>query len=176
VLRQIQGDVTARQYLRNAHWGRAQALDHLKRPAEAALDWDKTIKLSPEAERAIFRMPRAVSRVRAGQVDAGIKEAEELAEKGDAIVLYNAACVLALAAGRPAEAGGSLSREKCAQRAIALLRQAVAKGWRHAEHMKQDDDLKALHQRADFQKLLAELEKRPPAPPERRPLHKAKDP
>jgi hypothetical protein len=41
---------------------------------------------------------------------------------------------------------------------MELLRQAVAKGWKNAEHMKQDDDLKALREREDFKKLMAELE------------------
>ena len=35
---------------------------------------------------------------------------------------------------------------------------AVSKGFDDAEHMKQDDDLKALRGRDDFKKLLAELE------------------
>ena len=34
----------------------------------------------------------------------------------------------------------------------------VAKGYKNAAHMKQDQNLAALRQRADFQKLLAELE------------------
>jgi hypothetical protein len=60
------------------------------------------------------------------------------------------------------EPGGALSKERCAQRAVTLLRQAVAKEWKHAEFMKTDDDLKALRRRDDFKKLLAELEKKAP--------------
>src|SRR5262249_43792290 len=125
VLRQVKVDVTAQQFMRNAHWGRARALDDLKRHAEAALDWDKAIELSAEAERASVRLQRATSRVRAGQVDTAIREAEELAKNADAGTLYGAACVLALASARRDEPGGSLpkegslSREECAQRAVA---------------------------------------------------------
>jgi tetratricopeptide (TPR) repeat protein len=158
VLRQIKVNVTAQQFLRNAHWGRAQALDGLKRHAEAARDWDKVVELSPEAQRAGFRANRALSRVRAGQVDAAIQEAEEVAKNSDGNTLYHAAAVLALAAARRDEPGGSLSKDKCAQRAVVLLGQAVAKGYKDAEHMKNDDDLKALRGRDDFKKLLAELE------------------
>src|SRR5262249_37748474 len=149
-------DVTARRSLRHAHVSRAFALDDLKRHTEAALDWDKAIELSPEAERVGVRLARACSRVRAGQVDAAIQEAEELARNADTDTLYNAACVLALAAARRNEAGGSLSKEECANRAIALLRQAVAKGYQDVEHMKNDDDLKALRGREDYEKLLRE--------------------
>jgi hypothetical protein len=52
------------------------------------------------------------------------------------------------------------SREECARRAIALLHQAVARGWNNAAHLKMDHDLKVLRGRTAFQKLLAELEKK----------------
>src|SRR5262249_3203247 len=149
------------------YWGRAEALDDLKRHAEGATDWDKVIELSREAERASFRMLRATSRARAGQVDAAIKEAEELAKIPHPGILYDAACVFALAAARRDDPGGSLSKESCAKRAIALLQQAVAKGWKDAGHMKKDDDLKALRDRDDFKKLLAELEATKDAPPKK---------
>jgi tetratricopeptide (TPR) repeat protein len=162
VLRQVKIDATGQRLLRNSHWGRAQALDDLKRHAEAAKDWEKTVELSPEPERTGFRMSRAVSRVRAGQVDAAIQEAEELVRNATAGTLYNAACVFALAADRRDESDGSLPKEQCARRAVALLQQAVGKGWKDAAHMKKDDDLSALRRRDDFKKLLAELEKKSP--------------
>jgi tetratricopeptide (TPR) repeat protein len=52
--------------------------------------------------------------------------------------------------------------------AVALLRDAVAKGFRDAARMKKDPDLAPLRPRADFQKLLAELESKQtekPQPP-----------
>lgn len=60
-------------------------------------------------------------------------------------------------------AGGSArvglpSKEECAKRAVALLQQAIAKGYKNLEHVTKDDDLKALRERADFKKLLAELD------------------
>jgi tetratricopeptide (TPR) repeat protein len=158
LFRQVKIDATARWFLRNAYWGRAEALDDLKRHAEAAKDWDKAVKLTPPAEQPRFRLIRATSRVRAGQVDEALKETEELAKISNPLILYNAACVFALAAGRPAEAGASLSRDECGKRAVSLLQQAIAQGFKDAGHMKKDDDLKALRGRADFQKLLAALE------------------
>jgi hypothetical protein len=38
-----------------------------------------------------------------------------------------------------------------------LLRQAVAKGFHNAAHMKQDEDLNALRTHPEFQRLLKEL-------------------
>jgi hypothetical protein len=43
---------------------------------------------------------------------------------------------------------------------MKLLRDAVSKGWTDVAHMKNDTDLDPLRQRADFQKLIAELEGR----------------
>jgi hypothetical protein len=95
-------------------------------------------------------------------VDAAIREAEEVAKDANAVTLFEAACVFALAAGRPEETGGSLSKEACGKRAVALLRQAVAQDGKIAEHIKRHAYLQALRQRDDFKKLLAELEKKSP--------------
>jgi len=42
--------------------------------------------------------------------------------------------------------------------ALALLKQAVAKGYNDPAHLKQDTDLTALREREDFKKLLAQVE------------------
>jgi serine/threonine-protein kinase len=47
-----------------------------------------------------------------------------------------------------------------ADRALVFLRAAVAKGFTNAEHMKKDPDLDALRNRADFQSLVADIEKK----------------
>ncbi|HXG09866.1 MAG TPA: hypothetical protein VNK04_08770 [Gemmataceae bacterium] len=45
--------------------------------------------------------------------------------------------------------------------AMKLLRDAVAKGFKDAAHMKKDRDLDPLRQREDFQELLRELTRSP---------------
>ena len=45
-----------------------------------------------------------------------------------------------------------------ADRAMARLKQAVAAGYKDADHMKKDKDLDTLRDREDFKELLAELE------------------
>jgi len=80
--------------------------------------------------------------------------------------LYNAGCAYALCvtAVGPGKPPAQLSpeekasRERYAARAVAVLREAVAKGYQDAAHMKQNTDLAPLRGRDDFQKLLAELE------------------
>jgi tetratricopeptide (TPR) repeat protein len=146
--------------LRVAQSYRAAALIALQRHAEALKDYDKMVELAPEPDRPFARSIRAVGRVRAGQVAAAIEEAEELAKNADSLLLYNVACVYAVASV-PSKANpiSPEQQAKYAQRAIGLLRQAVAKGYSNVNEMKNDDDLKPLRQRDDFQKLLRDMQK-----------------
>jgi hypothetical protein len=43
-------------------------------------------------------------------------------------------------------------------RAVALIRDAAARGYKDAGHMRQDEDLATLRDHADFQRLLTKLE------------------
>jgi serine/threonine-protein kinase len=89
------------------------------------------------------------------------------------IDLYNAACVYSLSSAAvrkdakvAAEEQTKLGRQY-ADRAMELLRQSVAKGYRgraDVNHMKSDTDLDPLRERADFKKLIDELEARLNAP------------
>src|SRR5439155_909917 len=51
--------VTARQFLRNCHSGRAEALVRLDRPAEALTDWDGALALDDGSARTRLRLGRA---------------------------------------------------------------------------------------------------------------------
>jgi hypothetical protein len=51
-----------------------------------------------------------------------------------------------------------------ADRAMATLKAAVAKGYKNLAQMKKDTDLDPLRQRDDFKKLMAELEAKAPEP------------
>jgi len=151
-----------RQGLRSAYWGRAQVLDGLKRHAQAGKDWDKLVKLSSGPEVPPARVDRATSRARGGDWKLALQEAEELASLDHPLILYNVACIFALAADRQQEGRDLLSKEDCARWAMTLLQQAVANGYKDVEHVKHDDDLKALRSRDDFKKLLADLEAKRP--------------
>jgi hypothetical protein len=83
--------------------------------------------------------------------------------------LYNAACIFSLCVP-VADKDSKLTeveRQKLAHdyadRAMALLREAVAKGYRDAQHLAKDDDLAPLSKRPDYQALLKEMEKARPA-------------
>jgi tetratricopeptide (TPR) repeat protein len=78
---------------------------------------------------------------------------------------YNAACFLSLCVplARNDAKLPDAKREELARsygiRAMEMLRQALAKGYKDAAHMKNDSDLNPLRSRDDFKKLLADLDK-----------------
>jgi hypothetical protein len=78
---------------------------------------------------------------------------------------YNAACYLSLCiplAEKEAKLSEADRKEKArsySDQAIGSLRQAVAKGYKDADHMKKDTDLDSLRSRDDFKMLLADLDK-----------------
>jgi hypothetical protein len=96
----------------------------------------------------------------------GYRATIELLEKRnptDAGSLYNAACCRAVTASMQAKAkdpdAARLAKED-ADKAMAWLTKAVAAGYKDAAHMRKVADLDVLRERADFKKLLAELEKK----------------
>src|SRR5262249_51838299 len=92
---------------------------------------------------------------------AGCRQtAERWAERmeRDQSGFYEAACMRAVLAAVLGATNQPDAATKEADRAMEWLRQAVAAGYDDAAHMKEDQDLDALRERKDFQKLLAELE------------------
>jgi serine/threonine-protein kinase len=149
---------TARLYLRNAHFGRAQALTRLARHAEAVQDLDRALELDAGPARPFLRLQRAFSLAHAGDHTQAVSEADALAQAKDvnADMLYDLACVCSLASA--AVKNDAKLADRYAARAVDLLRQAVAKGFKDVEHLKKDSDLDPLRGRDDFKKLVAELE------------------
>jgi tetratricopeptide (TPR) repeat protein len=163
-------DRTAAVYLRNAHAERARALDALGRHGEALIDWDRAVKRTPRREQAVFRLDRAASLGRAGRTARAIAEVEELTRDGRPRpeVFSHGALVLAVAAG---SAKDEALREKAATLALALLARArqrgLLKGPAAAKLVRGMPEWKPLLDRADFKKLLAEMDAEPsPRAPE----------
>jgi hypothetical protein len=152
---------TERRFLRNAHLGRALALVELARHADAVKDWDRALELnSVPGDEPELRASRAQSLARAGGHVNAVAEANALAAAKEVTgdTLYDLACVCALAS--TAVKDNAQLQDQYAARAVELLRQAVAKGYKDIDHLKKDDDLKPLRQREDFRKLMEELEEK----------------
>jgi serine/threonine protein kinase/tetratricopeptide (TPR) repeat protein len=154
--------VDAREFLRNCHKGRAEALEDLGRHAEANRDWERALELDDGGRKATIRLQIARNKKDVAGCLAAAAE-HEARKPTDAGGLYDAGCYRAVCAAviredlkTPAADMPRLAKEQ-ADLAMAWLRKAVAAGFKDAEHMKQDKDLDALREREDFTKLLAEL-------------------
>jgi non-specific serine/threonine protein kinase/serine/threonine-protein kinase len=92
----------------------------------------------------------------------------EQLKRTDVESLYKTACVHAVIASVLRAAGKSAATANQAETeadvAIAWLKQAIAAGYKDAAQLKKENDLNSLHNRDDFKKLVAELE-RPRAKP-----------
>jgi eukaryotic-like serine/threonine-protein kinase len=142
---------------------------HLK-PLGSRADYKKLLRDLEErvqVEREeMKRYNRAATLVVKGDHASAVKEAEVTAgsKKASAIGLYNAACIFSLASAAVGKDDQleAVERDRFAgryaQRAVDVLRQAAHKGYRDVRHMKVDKDLDPLRERADFKKLLADLE------------------
>jgi serine/threonine protein kinase/Tfp pilus assembly protein PilF len=158
-------DVRARQCLCLSHAKRAIALTRLGKQADALPDWDRAFALAEGVLGPLCCLWRAEYRAYLGEHRKATAEAEAILQVSppDADVLASAAYVFAAAAGK---AGDGALGEAYAARAMALLKDAVTKGYQDVADLKQDPNLERLRARADFQKLVADLEaKQKPAPP-----------
>jgi hypothetical protein len=85
---------------------------------------------------------------------------------------FETACCHAVLAGLAEQPGAGVSAQEAkpeADQAMASLRKAVDAGNRITDDFRTDAALDSLRKREDFKKLIEELEKPPPANPEKKP-------
>jgi len=102
-------------------------------------------------KKPFFQMRLMMSRARTEEFEPALKAADQLARSDSAPMVYACACAYALAHARTKD-------DKYAARAVELLRQAVAKGYRDVADMKEQPHLDSLRARDDFRQLRDELE------------------
>ncbi len=148
-------DTSAKTFLRDSHFGRAQTYDRLKKYAAAVQDWERAIALSPPDEQRQYRGGLALSQLNRGKFAEAIAELTELTKSEDwnASQWYNFSCAYSLASGKLAD-----KKQEYADRAMELLQRAVKAGYKDTAHMEKDTDFAPLRGRDDFKKLLADLE------------------
>lgn len=146
----------ARQSLRNACWNRAETFMLLDKPAEAIADWNKALALDDGRERWRLRQGLATALARTGDCTRLLAEIDRwAAEKGasaEQLLAGARLCALAIGAAKDLQI-----REQCAARAVALLREATARGFADLETLRTSDDFRNLQDREAFQTLLKEL-------------------
>ncbi len=149
-------------------WGVAGAMDKLDRTAEAMPMIDECLqRAAGKAYRSdFFGLADIRMRYFEKKKDAaGCRTTAELFEnipRTDEVSLYNAACFRAVTSAviraTDKSPAGAKQADEEANRAMAWLEKAVGAGYKNAANMKKDTDLVSLHDRADFQKLVAGLE------------------
>ena len=118
------------------------------------------------AEELKHRLIRPFSLLHTGAVAEAMAEVAELTKTTTwtASQWYYFACVCSLASAKAME-----KKNEYADRAMELLQKAVNSGWNNAKHTANDTDLAPIRDRADFKKLLVDLEKKALAQPDKKP-------
>jgi len=152
-----------RKRLLTAYSGRAEALAKLGRHAEALSDWDRALASDDGSTRTKLLFCRAYALARADQPANAAAQADLLLPMlKDAGEVYDAACVLAQASA----AAKDDTADRLAARAVAVLRQALARGFADIPHLLRDTDLDPIRRRDDYFNLVWDLaETRPPSAP-----------
>jgi serine/threonine protein kinase/tetratricopeptide (TPR) repeat protein len=153
--------VSARETLRNGHWGRAVDYKRLRQYTEALPEWERALEFDDGGFRATIRRGKADCLARLGRVADAVALLEQAAPGADAsaTAFYHSAGVLAVAAGQDSTAG-----DKHAARAVDYLRRALSHGYDDVRHLVHDDDLTPLRRRADYATLLWEIAEATSAP------------
>jgi eukaryotic-like serine/threonine-protein kinase len=161
--------VKARESLCLAHWSRAMSLCGLSRFQEALEDWNRAIELDDGRYQNTLRLKRASNHLNLKDHVRATADAQVVTESVRAAAddLYGAACVYALSVRFVSD--DAPRAESYSARAVLLLRQALAKGFKDREHLNKDADLDPLRTREDFQKLMNELEPETKKPEPRKP-------
>jgi serine/threonine protein kinase len=151
-------------FFRGLHSQFRQRLTLCRKAERAVKDLDFALQ-QPAAEVPGLLDLRLRHLLKDQKLPAAVESAAKIKElAGDkAEQLYGAACAYALCVKAAKQAkspfAGAPDSGKLADEAMALLKQAVVKGYKNAAaNMKGDMDMEALRDRADFQALLAELE------------------
>ncbi len=113
---------------------------------------------------SLLRSDRARSRAQTDKTTEALAEAMEVAkadpkQSGEYynLVLFNLGCVYAITSSKIAD-----KQQEYADRAIELLKSAIAAGYNKIDSLAKDPDLDPLRDRDDFKQLLLKLESSQP--------------
>src|SRR5262249_85849 len=136
-LSKASGESKAKEYLLNAHWGRAEALFRLGRYTETVQDADRALECDDGELRATIAAGRAVARAFAGDFSATLAEAKDLAQEMglSGPVLHDLARVYSVSAAAASQnhdlpfAERDRFAKQAAAESVALLVRAKAAGY-----------------------------------------------
>ena len=131
--------------------------DDVRKAMDDVLAADKLNPRDPTIESTI-----ALARVRSGDMNRGIKDAESVLKRVPEDVqpercwtLYNTACVYGRAIEQPGVSPDQ--RQLFLERAIELFAESVDTGFDDEHHVRNDPDLVTLHRHPDWNRLLQQI-------------------
>ena len=163
--------VEAREMLSSTYMNRAETFVRQGRRSEAVHDWKRMVDLGEGQKRAELRVNRAMALAQLGDHARATAEVEDMLKGGSVPFYshYNFVCVFSLSvrAVRDDAALFQAQRDELAKKygaeAVKLLGRMKADRFFGSsgvvEYMKNDTDLDPLLERADYKKLLQELER-----------------
>jgi eukaryotic-like serine/threonine-protein kinase len=189
VLRRDPRNSEARHWLTQAYQWRGATWMNWEDPIGAEADYNAALEIADAKNQTVLRMLRW-SASNDGTAAERLTHADRMARRGkhetafnavekttreelEGTDTYNAACVVALCAaaaradGRLAPIARDRLGEQYTLRSVALLRQAVARGFKDRTHLKQDEDLKAIRGHPEYQKFSEEIESLGSTPPKK---------
>jgi hypothetical protein len=157
--------------LSSTHTNRAETLIRLGRRAAAIQDWQRMAELGEGQQHSELRVQRALGLAQLGdhrRATAEVKAMEATGQEAQQSV-YNFVCVYALSLRAVRDDPGlspaerNALAEKYGAFAVSLLDKMRSAGFFKSralvDYLKRDTDMEPLHQRADFQALVRELER-----------------
>jgi serine/threonine-protein kinase len=154
----------ARQNLSRVHAGRALALNQQRLYSEAVKEWDLALKDGGSPSQNSWQMQKALTMARAGDHAGAASEATLLVKKlpANGGVLYDAACVYALAAASAKQPADRVMAEGYAASAMKFLLEAQSAGYfkslANRDRLQKDSDLVVLQTREEFKRLAGSVE------------------
>jgi tetratricopeptide (TPR) repeat protein len=160
----------ARMLLSTTHGNRAETIIRLGRRTEAIQDWRRMAELGERQQHSELRGNRALGLAQLGdhrRATEEVKAMEATGLEGQQSV-YNFVCVYALSLRAVRNDSGLSPTERNAlaeeygAHAVGLLAKMRSAGFFKSrglvDYLKRDTDMEPLHQRADFQALVREME------------------
>ncbi len=151
--------------LPEAYTGRGNVLLKREKFALARKDFEKSLEIEPNDGQAITGL--GICLVEAGEIDRAVKLVEDGQKdfKDDAYFAYNSGCVYGRAVGYLKKhtdkeiADRDKKTTEYQTQSVKYLMHSVSLGFRDAKWLKEDPDLKPLHNLPEFGEVVAAAEK-----------------
>lgn len=156
----------ARNYLRNAHWGRAKT--QLRLGNFSSADWDRAIELAPDDRQAAFRVRKLLARFRSGEQTETVSDLDIMKlwlDKVPENQLYpnewfDLACFFSFTTTQRTE-----RKDELVDEAITMFERAIQGGFTDQQRALEDSALDPIRDRPKVAELMEKISGQPETKP-----------